>query len=278
MTTDPATATLPRVAADLPGSLGEAVAEMGDRVRVHDLYDEHGARAYDDSTHLHPSEIRVLRRVLRQHPGPVLELAAGSGRLTLPMLTMERDVTALELTGSMIDLLHENVRALPEQAQARMTVHQGDMTDFELATSFSVAVIGAASISILDAEGRAQLFHAVRRHLSPGGVLLFSIVIPLEEEDGDVDVVMDLTGRSGARYRVHEHRWAGAVERLVGVYPLDAPADGPVPVCVGTHRVLELEPVLREVVDAGLVVRAQHDFGYPLQGLTEIFIEVGEAA
>lgn len=277
MSTDSGTATILR-AADLPGSLGEAVADMGDRVRVHDLYDEHGAPAYDDSTHLHPSEIRVLRRVLRAHPGPVLELAAGSGRLTLPLLSMERDVTALELTGSMIELLHENVLALPEPAQRRLTVHQGDMTDFELGTTFSVAVLGAASISILDAEGRAQLFHAVRRHLSPGGVLLFSIVIPLAEETGDVDVVMDLTGRSGTRYRVHEHRGEGAEERLVGVYPLDVPADEHVPVCVGTHRVLELDPILREVVDAGLVVRAQHDFGYPLQGLTEIFIEVGEAA
>ena len=37
---------------DLPGSLGQAAAEMGEQARLHGLYDEFGARIYDDSTHL----------------------------------------------------------------------------------------------------------------------------------------------------------------------------------------------------------------------------------
>jgi methylation protein MtfA len=253
---------------------------------VYDLYDERGGRVYDDSTHVHPSEIRALRRAVRRHAGPVLELAAGSGRLTVPLLAMERDVTALELNDSMIALLHENVAGLPDRVRERLTVHRGDMTDFELGTSFGLVVLGAASISILDAAGRARLFGTVRRHLLPGGALLFSVVVPVHEEatendtDTDTDVVMEVTGRTGRRYRVHEHRRAGADERLVGVYPVtadgDLPADAEVPVCVGTHRVLTLDPVLAEVSDAGFVVHDEHRLAYPDQGLTEIFLEVGD--
>jgi methylation protein MtfA len=264
----------------LPGSLGAAVAGLGERARVHDLYDAYGARIYDDSTHLEAGEIRAMRRVLRQHEGPVLELAAGSGRLTVPLLTMGRRVTALELETSMIDVLHEHVGALPESAQHLLTVHQGDMTDFDLDASFAVVVLGAASISILDAAGRGRLFRAVRRHLSPGGVMLFSIVVPLGDPSGDLDVVMDVTGRSGRRYRVHEYRADGAVERLVGVYPLSGDGesdDDVVPVCVGTHRVLAFETVLAEIEEAGLVVREQQRFEYA-QALAEIFLEVGEPA
>lgn len=265
---------------DLPGSLGQAAAEMGEQARLHGLYDEFGARIYDDSTHLEASEIRAMRRVLRRHPGPVIELAAGSGRLTVPLLRMGREVTALELDPSMIEILVENVRLLPEPVQRLLTVHEGDMTDFQLADRFSVAVLGAASISILDEAGRARLFDTVRRHLTPGGALLFSIVVPLTEEPGDVDVVMDVTGRSGRRYRVHEHRSDGAVERMVGVYPITAdgqvPTGQPVPICVGVHRVLTQESILAEVDRAGLVLRDTHIFSYAVQGLAEVFLEIGE--
>lgn len=265
---------------DLPGSLGQAAAEMGEQARLHGLYDEFGARIYDDSTHLEASEIRAMRRVLRRHPGPVIELAAGSGRLTVPLLRMGREVTALELDPSMIEILVENVQLLPEHVQRLLTVHEGDMTDFQLADRFSVAVLGAASISILDEAGRARLFDTVRRHLTPGGALLFSIVVPLTEEPGDVDVVMDVTGRSGRRYRVHEHRSDGAVERMVGVYPITAdgqvPTGQPVPICVGVHRVLTQESILAEVDRAGLVLRDTHIFSYAVQGLAEVFLEIGE--
>ncbi|WP_213456291.1 daptide-type RiPP biosynthesis methyltransferase [Rhizomonospora bruguierae] len=276
----------------LPGSLGAVVAALGERAVIHHLYGERGARVYHDSTHLDASEIRVMRRVLRRHDGPVLELAAGSGRLTVPLLRMGREVTAIELNPSMIDLLHEHVGDLPEQLRRRLTVHCGDMSDFDLRARFAVVVLGAASISILDEDGRARMFAAVRRHLAPGGVLLFSIVIPgggqagaapgPAADDIDTDVVMDVTGASGKRYRVHEYRAAGAVERLVGVYPLPGDGDpvsgtGPVPVCVGLHRVLSLESMQAEVHRAGLVTREQHAYTYAAQGLSEVFLEVGEA-
>lgn len=276
------TATIPRwpaVLQDLPGSLGRAAADMGEQARLHGLYDECGARIYDDSTNLEATEIRAMRGVLRRHPGPVLELAAGSGRLTVPLLRMGRQVTALELDPNMIEILRENVDLLAEPLQQLLTVHQGDMTDFELPARFSVAVLGAASISILDEPGRARLFETVRRHLTPGGALLFSIVVPLTEETGDVDAVLDVSGRSGRRYRVHEHRSAGAAERLIGVYPITA--DGqvntgePVPICVGVHRVLTQDSILAEVQRAGLVLRDANV--YTVQGrLAEVFLEIGE--
>src|SRR5690625_482307 len=119
-------------ATTFPGSLGAAVAEMGTRAQIRDLYDDYGSRVYDDSTQVEISELRALRRLVRKYPGPILELAAGSGRLTVPMLGMEREVTALELSPSMIDRLHENVDSLPPEARRLLRVHQEDMREFEL--------------------------------------------------------------------------------------------------------------------------------------------------
>lgn len=77
--------TTTRTAA-VPGLAGEILAGYGDRVHVHDLYDEAGASVYHDLAAADTSEIRELTRAVRAVPGPVLELAAGSGRLTLPCL------------------------------------------------------------------------------------------------------------------------------------------------------------------------------------------------
>jgi SAM-dependent methyltransferase len=272
----------PGTGTTLPGSLGAAVAALGERASIRDLYDRHGARVYDDSTHLFPEEIRALRRVLRTQRGAVLELAAGSGRLTVPLLTMGRQTTAIELSGGMIEVLHENVGQLPEAARRLLTVHQGDMTSFELDTTFAVVVLGAASISLLDETGRARLFRTVRRHLAPGGVMLFSIAVDMDgPPSADVDRAEEVTGRSGQRYRVHEFRPAGSARRWVGVYPVSgdgtagAEPGAVVPVCVSTHRVLALEPMLREVEAAGLVVRDQHVYEGGGQ-IAEVFLEVGE--
>ncbi len=283
--------TEPAIPDVLPGSLGSVVAALGKRAVLYHLYSSRGARIYHDSTHLDVSEVRVLRSVLRRYDGPILELAAGSGRLTSPLLRANREVTAIELNPDMIALLHEHIRDLPEKMRKRLTVHCGDMADFDLPGRFGVVVLGAASISILDEDGRARMFAAVRRHLAPGGVMLFSIVVPAGGQPGaepgpaddiDMDVVMDVNGASGNRYRIHEYRAAGAVERLVGVYPLAADdrvaETGPVPVCVGLHRVLPLESVQAEVHRAGLVTRNQHVYTHPDQGLSEVFLEVGEAS
>lgn len=267
------------------GSLGAALAELGQRAEVHDLYDQCGARIYDDSTDLEAGEIRVLRRVLRRHAGAVLELAAGSGRLTLPLLSTGRPVVALELSSSMIDVLLERAAECPQPVRDLLTTNQADMRDFRLDTTFSLVVLGAASISLLDADGRARTFESVRRHLAPGGCLLFSIAVDAGVQDEDVDVVTDVTGRSGQRYRVHAHRAAGARQRQVGVYPLPGDAAGSgaampprtVPVCVSSHRVLELAAVVREVEQAGLVVRDTHPLGSIAHGPAEVFLEVGAA-
>lgn len=268
--------------ADLPGRLGQVAAELGDRARLHDLYDEVGGRIYDDSTLLESSEIRVLRGVLRRHPGPVLELAAGSGRITLPMLTFQRQVTALELNESMIELLRENVEAMGTAGDpARLTIVRGDMRSFELGATFSVVVIGAASASILDSAGRVEMFRAVNAHLAVGGRFLFSVVAPLPVAGPDreaVDVTMDLAGRSGRPYRVHEFRETGQELRWVGVYPITGldggpPVEGPVPVCVGLHRMLDPEQVRAELETAGLDVVDRITFDYPAQALSEVYLE-----
>ncbi|MER7411777.1 class I SAM-dependent methyltransferase [Streptomyces sp. NHF165] len=262
----------------VPGSAGLRLAALGDRAVLHDLYDETGSAVYHDLSAQDTLEVRELLGRVRTVPGPVLELAAGSGRLTFPLLALGRDVTALELSSGMLALLRQRLDEAPARIRNRCTTVHGDMSDFRLEGTFGAVVLGTTSISLLDAAGRAGLYEAVRGHLAPGGRFLLSTVErPADEAEGtdgsdgtdgadgtegadDTEVVLDVVGASGRGYRMHEHWPAGADARVITVFPAEEPASGTVPVATSTVGVLPVARLTAELAAHGLTVTAR----YPL--------------
>ena len=59
--------------------------------------------------------------------GPVLELGAGTGRVTIPIAEAGIRVSAVDLDAGMLDKLRQKAATLPDEARSRVTVHQGDM-------------------------------------------------------------------------------------------------------------------------------------------------------
>lgn len=150
----------------IPGTAGQLAALYG--LQAKPLYGEEGASAYDAIARHDPSEIRDVLRLAR---GPVLELACGSGRLTLPLAARGHEVVALDNSPALLDLLRER---LPADSTVRLV--EGDMTAFELGRSFEIIVLGTSSVCLLDADRRAELFACVRRHLAPGGLFHVSVL------------------------------------------------------------------------------------------------------
>lgn len=262
--------------ATLPGVFGratEVLAELGDRVRLHDLYDETGVHVYHDLAAGDTGEIRELLLALKRVDGPVLELAAGSGRLTLPMLAVGREVTALELSADMLDLLRTQLTTAPRQMRERCELLQGDMSAFDLGRRFGAIVLGTTSVSLLDEAGRAGLFAAVRAHLEPGGRLLMSTVNLVDDAAGDSDLEIRAVGISGTHYRVFENWPAGSLVRTVTILAQDTGAEH-VLACTTAIRVLPVELLQEELARAGLVVRERIALPVPSPRHTEVLLEV----
>ncbi|HYE00771.1 MAG TPA: class I SAM-dependent methyltransferase [Alphaproteobacteria bacterium] len=115
----------------------------------------------------------------RRAGGPVLELGAGTGRVTWPLAAAGFEVVGLDLAPAMLAEAEAKRAAQPPDAAARARFVQGDMADFALGRTFPLIVSPARSFNHLTApgEGRACLA-AIRRHLAPGGLAALHLFDP----------------------------------------------------------------------------------------------------
>ncbi|WP_426957979.1 class I SAM-dependent methyltransferase [Muricoccus radiodurans] len=114
----------------------------------------------------------------RRNGGPVLELACGTGRLTLPLARAGCDVVGLDSSSAML------AAARRKAGEESLSMHfiAGDMRDFDLRQQFALVVVSCNSLAhLLTAEEVQACLTCVRRHLAPGGVLAFDVVLPKPE-------------------------------------------------------------------------------------------------
>lgn len=245
-------------------------------IEQHDLYGPEGARVYDDTVAADVTEIRELSRLLRKDSGPILELAAGSGRLTLPMLKLRRPLTALDSSETMLSLLADRVAGLPASDRERLTMVCARMQDVDLGDArFGSVVLGTTSISLLTDADRPRLLAAVRRLLLDDGSFWLNVVSVSPEVSNasePIDGCFDLTGRSGRPYRIHHHWQPGARVRGVAVYALDA--TDPLPVYTSSPGLVDLARLHDELAAEGLGVVESHDVAAGLPGMDEHYLRI----
>ena len=109
---------------------------------------------------------------------PVLELACGTGRLTIPIAQSGVEIVGLDLTPSML----AHARAKAEAAGVKIEFVEGDCRDFDLGRNFALIFMAFNSMQHLhDYESLAALFRNVRKHLVKGGRFVFDVFNPKVE-------------------------------------------------------------------------------------------------
>ena len=104
----------------------------------------------------------------------VIELGAGSGRITLPLLRTGFRVVAVDLSSTLLGLL---TRRVAEQGlTASLDVVHADVLDDALGLPRADAVlIGTSTISIFDMAGRRRCLRAMNNLLAPGGAAVVEL-------------------------------------------------------------------------------------------------------
>lgn len=166
------------VQSQLPGDeYGGDDVDLGSREHYADaeLYDyEYRRRRTDVSFY-----VDLAKRVLGGKPGPILELACGSGRLTVPLVRAGHSVVGLDLSTSMLQRMAARLTRLGGPARARTTLIRADMRQFALGTRFPLIVMAFNSFEHLYTRvDVSQCLERVREHLAPGGLFVFDVQNP----------------------------------------------------------------------------------------------------
>jgi SAM-dependent methyltransferase len=138
--------------------------------------------------------------VARLRPTRVLELACGTGRITLPIAAagVAQDpgfrLVALDYSPNLLARAEEKKAAADPQVAAAVTFVEGDMRSFDLDGPFDLIICGFNGLAYLHTiDEQLACLAAVRRHLAPRGRFAIDLVVPhldfLAEAQAPVPVI-----------------------------------------------------------------------------------------
>jgi len=142
------------------------------------------ARLYDLDLAEDPGDLDLYLALAERTGGPILELAAGSGRLAVPLALAGNRVTAVDLDPAMLD----RARAYASRegvGSEQLSFVEADVTDLDLpdAGRYGFAFIALNSLMVLPSrEAQKRALRTLARHLAPGGVAAVDVWLPDAED------------------------------------------------------------------------------------------------
>jgi SAM-dependent methyltransferase len=145
--------------------------------------------------------IAFYSALARETGGPVLEIACGTGRVSIPIARSGFDVTGVDIVPGMLEQARRKSVGLPTRWI------EGDARSFDLREHFRLIFLtGNAFQAFVTNEEQAALLDRVRAHLHPEGLFAFETRNPLlpniRPPDGFFPILQTNTEeQAGSSYR-----------------------------------------------------------------------------
>lgn len=242
-------------------TVSRARSEDPDETRARAL-----ARLYDLDLVEDPGDLELYLGLAARTGGPILELAAGSGRLAVPLAAAGHEVTAVDLDPAMLERAYARGRAAGRDAGRRLELVEADLRELELpgAGAYRLAFLALNSIFLLATpEDQRRAVATLARHLAPGGLAVIDVWLPdasdLERFDGRLLLEYSRdepgTGREVTKVASARHDPATAVVELTAIYEEAAPGGSPIRwIRRDALRLVGADELAVMATDAGLVV------------------------
>ncbi len=127
-------------------------------------------------------DLPLWRSLAAQADGPVLDVGAGTGRVTLDLAAHGADMIALDLDAALL-------AALAHRAAGRSIAVETVVADaraFSLSRTCSLVLVPMQTLQLLDGpQGRAAFLQRAHAHLAPGGLLAAAVADAMDSFDDE---------------------------------------------------------------------------------------------
>lgn len=148
------------------------------------------ARLYDLDLQDDPGDLDLYLALADRADGRILELAAGTGRLAVPLAAAGYDVTAVDLDPAMLERAHARATAAGLGTTKRagtgaLELVEADLLGLRLpdAGSYALAILALNSIMLLGSRpAQREALVTLAAHLAPGGLAVVDVWLPDAED------------------------------------------------------------------------------------------------
>ena len=144
------------------------------------LYDSI-ARIYDPWSRSVTEDVGFYVNQAREHGGPVVELAVGSGRIAIPIAEAGIAVIGIDASQEMLALARD--AALAAGVEHIVDLRQGDLADPPVSERVPLVICPFRSLLHMeDEDAKLRALRAARSLLSPDGHFVFDVFAPSPED------------------------------------------------------------------------------------------------
>lgn len=127
---------------------------------------------YDGPEH-RQTQLQMYRDLASEAGDPILELACGTGIITLDLARAGFQVTGVDKSSEVLEVARERIAREDAEVRSRITLAEADMKDVELGQTFGAVFVTGNSFGYLtDMAAQRSCLRAVHGHLRPGGLLV----------------------------------------------------------------------------------------------------------
>jgi len=143
------------------------------------------ARLYDMDLLDDPGDVSLYLALASRTGGPILEIAAGSGRIAIPLAEAGYEVTLVDIDAGMVARAKAAAGKLDPDVRARLAFVEENLVGLNLpgGPRFRLAILALNSILLLGTrELQQEALETMARHLVPGGLAVVDLWLPSAEE------------------------------------------------------------------------------------------------
>jgi SAM-dependent methyltransferase len=136
---------------------------------------------YDyDNRNIVKDDLEFYVEYVNQTKGPILELASGTGRVSLYVAEKtKRMIECVDYSAEMLEIYARKLQTDYRHLQQFIRLHNGDMSNFDLGQTFELIIIPWRSLQFLPVREMAiACLKCVHKHLAENGIFIFAIFKP----------------------------------------------------------------------------------------------------